>query len=138
MPHHEAGRFALRVQGVLGAICGTLLFFFVYDRAQLQWFLYLAAFQAAAVAVTEFIVARGTSVHHGSRWCFASAHIAGLSAIGLLFGRNLRPEDVAWLLFGYLGILGFTLTLLSARMLFAERQAEHVESRQHAVFAVAR
>ena len=69
-------------------------------------------------------------MHHGSRLCFVSALIAGLSAVGLLFGRNLRPEEVAWLLFGYLGILGVTLTLLSARMLFAESEIEHVESRR--------
>lgn len=120
VPHHQAGRFALRVQGVLGAACGILLFFFVYDRAQLPWFLYLAAFQAAGIAVTEFVVARGTSIRHGSRWCFASGYIAALSAIGLLLGRNMTSESIAWLLFSYLGILGFTLTLLSARMLFAE------------------
>jgi hypothetical protein len=121
VPHHPAGRFALRAQGLLGAICGALLFVFVYDRAQLAWFLYLAAVQAASVAITEFIVARGTSVHHGSRWCFFSALIAAVSAIGLVLSRNLLPENIAWLLFGYLGILGFTLTLLSARMLFSER-----------------
>jgi len=133
VPHHHAGSFALQLQGVVGAACGILLFFFVYDHAQLSWFLYLAAFQAAGIAVTEFVVAMGTSVHHGSRWCFASALIAGASAIGLLYGRSMLPQGVAWLLFGYLGVLGFTLTLLSARMLFAEHQVEHVGLRERAV-----
>jgi uncharacterized membrane protein HdeD (DUF308 family) len=121
--HHEAGRFALRAQGILGAACGALLFFFVYDQAQLVWFLYLAALQAMVVAITEFTVARGTSVHHGSRWCFVSALIAAISSVALLFGRNFEPQNLAWLLFGYLGVFGFSLCLLSARMLFAERSA---------------
>jgi len=132
VPHHPTGSFTLRVQGVVGAVCGVLLFFFVYDHAQLSWFLYLAAFQAAGIAVTECIVAMDTSVHHGSRWCFASALIAALSAIGLLFGRSMPPQSIAWVLFGYLGMLGFTLSLLSAKMLFAERQLEHVGVRHGA------
>ena len=135
VPNHEAGRFALRAQGIVGVVSGILLFLFVYDHAQLPWFLYLASFQAAGIAVTEFVVARGTSVEHGSRWCFASGSIAALSAVGLLLGKNMPPERVAWLLFGYLGLLGFTVTLVSARMLFAERQVEHLGLRHAAPLA---
>ena len=62
VPHERAGRLALRAQGIGGAIFGTLLFFLVYDRAQLQWFVYLAALQALGAAVTEFMVARHTSI----------------------------------------------------------------------------
>jgi hypothetical protein len=137
VPHHEAGRLALRAQGLLGVVCGILLFLFVYDHAQLPWFLYLALLQAACIAVTEFVVAKGTSVQHGSRWCFASASVAALSAIGLLVGKNLLPEGIAWLLFSYLGLLGFTLTLLSARMLIAGRQTEHLAPQHAAVLATA-
>jgi len=56
---------------------------------------HLAAIQAAGIAVTEFIVAKGTSVHHGARWCYASAVVAAISAIALLFGRDLRPRELA-------------------------------------------
>ena len=125
IPHHETGRIALRLQGAGGAICGGLLFFLVYDHSQLQWFLYLAAAQAVGTALTEFMVGRGTSVHHGSRWCYASAGVAALSAVVLMFGVNLEPQRIAWLLFGYLGVFGFTLSILSARMLFADRGANH-------------
>lgn len=121
IPDHKAGRLALRLQGVAGAVCGALLFFLVYDRAQLPWFLYLAAIQAAGVAIMEFTVARGSSVHHGSRWCFAAALVAAISSAVLLLGKNLEPQNIAWLLFGYLGIFGFTLCVLSARMLFGQR-----------------
>lgn len=135
IPHHKAGRTALRLQGILGAVSGALLFFLVYDRAQLKWFLYLAAFQALGAAITELTVARGTSAHHGSRWCFGSAAVAAISAVALLFGGNLEPQNIALLLFGYLGIFGFTLCLLSARMLFAERGVRHAVPLGKAVLA---
>jgi hypothetical protein len=121
IPHERPGRVALKVQGICGVVIGILLFALVYDRIDLHWFLYLAAIQAAGIAVTEFIVARGTSVHHGARWCYASAVVAAISAIALLFGRDLSPRELAWLIYGYLGVFGFNLFTLSARMLFAER-----------------
>jgi hypothetical protein len=76
--------------------------------------------------VAEFIVARGTSVHHGAKWCYASAIVAAISAIALLFGANLSPRELAWLIYSYLGFFGFNLSALSARMLFAERELLHV------------
>lgn len=121
IPQQRPGRLALKGQGICGVVIGILLFAFVYDRIDLHWFLYLAAFQAAGMAVTEFIVARGTSVHHGARWCYASAVVGTISAIALLFGGTLSPRELAWLIYGYLGIFGFNLFTLSARMLFAER-----------------
>jgi hypothetical protein len=94
----------------------------VYDHVDLRWFLYLAAIQAAGLAVAEFIVARETSVQYGSKWCYASAIVAAVSSIALVsFGGNLSPRELAWLIYGYLGIFGFNLFALSARMLFAER-----------------
>ena len=126
IPHQQPGRLALRTQGISGAMIGILLFALVSDRIDLHWFLYLAAVQAASVAVAEFIVARGTSAHHGKRWCYASAVVAAISAIALLFGRNLSPRELAWLIYGYLGVFGFNLFAVSARMLFAERELLHV------------
>jgi len=126
IPGEQPGRFALRMQGICGALIGVLLFALVYDHVRLHWFLYFAAAQAIGVAITEFIVARGTSEHHGARWCYVSAGIAAVCAIALLFGRNLSPRELAWLTYGYLGIFGFNLFGLSARMLFAERNVPHV------------
>jgi hypothetical protein len=94
----------------------------------MHWFLYLAAMQAASAAAAEWVVARGTSAHHGAKWCYASATVAGVSAIALLFGRGLSPRELAWLLYGYLVIFGFNQFALSARMLFAERKLLHVHS----------
>jgi len=129
IPHQQPGRFALRIQGICGAVIGVLLFALVYDHVELHWFLYLASVQAAGVAVTEFIVARGTSAHHGANWCYAAAGVAAISAIALLFGGDLSPRELAWLIYGYLGVFGFNLFGLSARMLFAER---NVPQRAHA------
>lgn len=80
IPRQQPGRTALRVQGICSTVVGILLFVLVYDRIDLHWFLYLAAIQAAGAAVTEFIVARGTSLHHGAKWCYASAAIAAPSS----------------------------------------------------------
>jgi len=121
----QPGRVALRIQGLAGATIGTLLFALVYNRIDLQWFIYLAALHAASAAMVEFIVAKGTSQQHGARWCYASALIAALSAIALLLGRDGGPRELTWLLFAYLGVFGFTLFALSARMLFAERAVIH-------------
>jgi len=116
------GRVALAMQGLGGAILGILLFALVYDQADLRWFVFLAALQAASTALVEFLVARGTSRHHGARWCYASSAIAAASAVALLLGRNGDPREVTWLLFAYLGVFGFNLFGLSARMLFAEER----------------
>ena len=128
IPHEKPGQFALRIQGVCGALIGVLLFALVYDHVELQWFLYLAAIQATGVAITEFIVARGTSAHHGARWCYVSAAVAAFSAVALLLGRNSSARELTWLIYGYLGIFGFNLFGLSARMLFAERNLLHTAS----------
>jgi len=127
IPRQQPGRLALRMQGICGAVIGILLFALVYDHVELHWFLYLAAAQAATAAITEFIVARGTSAHHGAKWCYASAAVAAISSIALLFGKDLSPRELAWLLYGYLGVFGFNLFALSARMLFAERKLINVE-----------
>jgi uncharacterized membrane protein HdeD (DUF308 family) len=127
IPYQQPGRLALRMQGFLGAVIGILLFALVSDRVDLHWFLYLAAIQAGSAAVAEFIVARGTSAHHGAKWCYVSSGIAAISSIALLFGRNLSPREFAWLIYGYLGVFGFNLFALSARMLFAEREVLHVK-----------
>jgi hypothetical protein len=133
IPANKPGRVALRMQGIGGAAIGILLFAVVYDHVDLRWFLYLAAIQAAGLAVTEFIVARGTSIHHGSKWCYASAIVAMVSSVALLsFGGDFSPRELAWLIYGYLGIFGFNLFGLSARMLFAERDlltTAHLKSR---------
>src|SRR5260370_21572244 len=126
IPHQQPGRLALRMQGICGAVIGILLFALVYDHVDLHWFLYLAAAQAATAAITDFIVARGTSAHHGAKWCYASAGVAAISSIALLFGKNLSPHELAWLLYGYLGAFGFNLFALAARMLLAGRELLNV------------
>ena len=120
------GRVPLALQGLSGAVIGVLLFALVYDRIDLQWFVYLAAFQAAATAVVEFVVAQGTERRHGAMWAYTSSAIAAVSAVALLLGRNGDPSELCWLLFAYLGVFGFNLFALASRMLFAERELEHL------------
>jgi hypothetical protein len=55
----------------------------------------------------------------------AFAYVAAFSAIALLFGANLNPLELTWLIYGYLAVFGFDLFALSAGMLFAERELLH-------------
>ena len=121
----QPGRVALRIQGLAGATIGILLFALVYNRIDLQWFIYLAVLHAASAAMVEFVVAKETSRHHGAGWCYAASAIAAVSAVALLIGRNGGPHQLTWLLFAYLGVFGFNLSILSSRMLFAERAIIH-------------
>ncbi len=123
--HDQPGRLALRLQGLAGATIGILLFALVYNRIDLQWFIYLAALHALSAAMVEFIVAKETSKHHGARWCYAASAIAAVSALALLIGRDGGPRELTWLLFAYLGVFGFNLAALASRMLFAERVLIH-------------
>jgi hypothetical protein len=118
VPRHRPGRLALLLQGLGGVAIGVLLFSVIYDRVTIDWFLYVAATQAASVAVAEFIVARGTSDHHRSRWCYVSSVIAAVSACTLLTLAILGYRNVAWAIYSYLGVFGLNLILLSAWMLF--------------------
>ncbi len=121
----QPGRIAMQLQGLAGATIGILLFALVYNRIDLEWFIYLAALHALSAAVVEFIVARGTSRHHAANWCYAASAIAAVSAVALLLGRNGTPRELTWLLFAYLGVFGFNIAALAARMIFAERQLLH-------------
>jgi uncharacterized membrane protein HdeD (DUF308 family) len=121
----QPGRIAMRLQGLAGATIGTILFALVYNRIDLQWFIYLAALHATSAAIVEFVVAQGTSKQHGSRWCYAAGVIATLSAMARIMGRDGGPRELTWLLFAYLCVFGFNLFVLSARMLYAERALLH-------------
>jgi uncharacterized membrane protein HdeD (DUF308 family) len=121
----QPGRIPLRLQGLAGATIGILLFALVYNRVDLQFFVYLAILQASSTAIVEFLVAQGTALNHGANWCYASSLIAAASAIALLIGRNQEPREVTWLLFAYLGVLGFNLAALATHMLLEERHTVH-------------
>lgn len=54
----------------------------------------------------------------------ASAFVAAFRAIALLFGANLNPRELTWLIYG-LPVFGFNLSALSAHMLFAEAELLH-------------
>ncbi len=118
IPAGRPGSVALRLQGAIGVVLGVLMFSGVYDKVALSWFLYLAAMQAATVAVAELVAARGTAAQHGTRWCFGSAAIAAVSAVALLAVRNLDHRRMAYVIYAYLCLFGLNLLAVSAEMLF--------------------
>jgi hypothetical protein len=121
IPNDRPGRVALRLQGLCGLVIGILMFSVIYSHVTINWFLYLAAAQATASTITEFTVARGTSDHHRSGWCYASAGIAAVSAIILVSLGGLGHKQAVWAIYSYLGLFGLNQIALSAWMLFEQR-----------------
>ncbi len=121
IPQKRPGRVVLRLQGLCGLAIGVLMFSVIYNHVTIEWFLYLAAAQTTAVAIAEFVVARGTADHHRSMWCYVSAGIAAVSAIVLISLGGLGHKDVVWAIYSYLGLFGLNLIALSAWMLFEQR-----------------
>jgi len=121
-------RIALCLQGIMGSLVGILLFFVVFDKVRLHWFLYLIGLQALCTAVAEWIVARHAFTEGASRWNYAAAVIALLCGcvytVGAAkFGSDLLPRTVALLVFGYLIAFGMAECITAARMLYADREA---------------
>lgn len=120
-----AGRIASRVYGVVGVTIGVTLYFAVYDRVQLHWYLYLIAAQAFSIAVSDFFVARHTSRKHGSPLAYAGCIAAAVAAIVYFViaarsGNNLSAATSAWMIFLYLLVFGMVELLLGGRMLYQE------------------
>ena len=110
------------IRGLLAILAGTGVLFIpemastilLLPFAIATSILCLAAYgtiDSAIVFTTSFpiprtvLAARGISVHHGTKWCYASAFVAAFSAIALLFGTNLNPRELAWLIYGCLAVL---------------------------------
>ncbi len=121
-------KFALRIQGIAGSIIGIILFSVVIDRVQMHWFLYLVGFQALGIAIAEFVVAKHGVAEPTTVWNYAASAIALLCGIAylvpaLLYGPDLQPRTIAFLVFGYLIAFGMAQCITAARMLYADRQA---------------
>lgn len=120
-------RIALRLQGTCGVLVGLLLFFVVYNRFPLHWFLYLIALQALCTAIAESIVARHAFTRSISHWNYAAACVAVLFTVAYcvaaaVLGEGLSSREVAWLIYGYLVAFGMAQCLTAARMLYADYQ----------------
>jgi hypothetical protein len=118
---------ALRLQSAAGVVIGILFASVLFDRIQLDWFLYLIALQAFATAYSEFIIARHTSKKHGSIVSYIAA-IAALACAMIytitatVAPAHLVPREIAYLAYAYLAAFGAAQTLMATRMLFIERK----------------
>jgi hypothetical protein len=127
----HAAKTALRLQSVAGVIVGALFFSILFDQIQLQWFLYLIALQAFATACAEFIIARHTARHQGSRSSYIAAVTALLCAVGYtiiasLAPAVLTPRQIALLAYAYLAAFGVAQSLMAARMLYLEHHSHQL------------
>jgi hypothetical protein len=127
MTDSEQSRMGLLAQGTLGAVFGILLLSIGYDRAQLEWFLSLAALQALTAAVGEFVAARHAATRATSLWDHAAAFIAFLTGVAYLvvrihFAGNLTPRQISWFVYGFLVAFGAAQCLTAARMLYTDRK----------------
>jgi hypothetical protein len=127
-------RLTLRLQSVAGVLIGTLFFSILFDKIQLDWFLYLIALQAFSTAYSEFIIARHTSKRHDSLFSYVAASVALLCAMiyaiaATLAPTELTPRQITLLACAYLSAFGVAQTLMATRMLYLER---HTSPMAHA------
>jgi len=125
MAASRPAKVALRVQGVVGVTVGILLYQVFFDYVQLPWFLILIAIQALSTAIAEFIVARHSMTNFTSMWNFAAAGVAFLFGCAYLYAVfvlavSMTPQEISWLVFGYLLAFGIAQCLTAARMLYAD------------------
>lgn len=126
-------RTVLRLQSAAGVCIGILFASILFDRIQLEWFLYLIALQAFTTAYSEFSIARHTSRKLGSGTSYVAATIALLCAmVYVVFATvaptDLLPREIALLAYAYLAAFGLAQTLMAARMLHLERRANRIAS----------
>lgn len=121
-------RLALRSQGSIGLVIGTLFLSMLLDHVKPEWFLSLAAFQAFTAGIGEILVARHSITHSASIWNYAGAGVAFCASVFYLvlriyFAPNLTPGQIAWFVYSYLVAFGIAQCLTAARMLYADRRS---------------
>jgi uncharacterized membrane protein HdeD (DUF308 family) len=126
MAESRTARVVLLAQGTVGVLIGLLLLFVVFEKVRLEWFLLLAALQAAYAGIGELMVARHSGTRAISRWNNAAGTVALVaSAIYLIlilgFAVRLNPDHITWLVYGYLVAFGIAQCTTAARMLYADR-----------------
>jgi hypothetical protein len=126
MTESRITRVALLAQGSFGIFIGLLLLFVVFEKVRLEWFLLLAALQAAYAGIGELVVARHAGSHAVSRWSNAAGVIALTASAAyfilmLGFSARLNPEHISWLVYGYLVAFSIAQCTTAARMLYADR-----------------
>lgn len=126
MTESRATRSVLLVQGIFGIFIGLLLLFVVFEKVRLEWFLLLAALQAAYAGVGELVVARHARTRAISRWNNAAGVVALIAAttyfiVMLRYATSLNPEHISWLVYAYLVAFGIAQCITAARMLYADR-----------------
>ena len=124
-------RLALRGQSLVGIAIGVLFCSILFDRIQIEWFLYLIALQAFATAYAELTIARQTSKKHGSRSSYAAAGVALVCAMvyataAMIAPKDLTPREIAVLAYAYLAAFGVAQLLMASRMLHLERHANRI------------
>ena len=118
---------ALRLQGLISMVVGTLLYLTFFDSVQLRWFLVLIAIQSLCTSLAEFYVARSAMTRALVHWNFAAAGVALAFGIAYLwivfaFAAKMSPVEISWLVYTYLLAFGTAQCLTAARMLYADRR----------------
>jgi uncharacterized membrane protein HdeD (DUF308 family) len=119
---------ALRLQSAIGVSIGILFCSILFDKIQLEWFLYLIALQAFATAYSEFVIARHTSKKHGSHSSYVAATVALICSMvytiaATIAPTDLTPREIAILAYAFLAAFGVAEVAMATRMLYIERHA---------------
>jgi len=126
MTESRVTRSVLLAQGLFGVVIGMLLLFVVFEKVRLEWFLSLAALQAAYAGIGELVVARHAGSRTLSRWSNAAGVVALAASAAyfvlmLGYASRLNPDHISWLVYGYLVAFGIAQCTTAARMLYADR-----------------
>jgi hypothetical protein len=127
----QPAKNAMRLQSLAGVVVGILFASILFDRIQLDWFLYLIALQAFATAYSEFVVATHTSKKHGSGASYAAATVALICAMGYAITATVAPasltaREISALAYAYLACFGISQVLMASRMLYIELHANRI------------
>lgn len=111
--------------GLASMTMGVLLLSFLFEHADLKWFLSLAALQAAISACTEAILVKHARTRKIRSWDCTAAFIAGLFALAYVYVRlslshALTYQQVAWIVYAFLIAFGMAQCVNAARMLFQD------------------
>ena len=126
MTQSRTARSVLLVQGIFGIFIGMLLLFVVFEKVRLEWFLLLAALQAAYAGIGELVVARHFGIPAISRWNNAAGVVALVAAVTYFvlmfeFSAKLDSQHLSALVYGYLVAFGIAQCTTAARMLYADQ-----------------
>lgn len=125
LPASADHRNARYVQAGMAILFGATCYVFTYGEILPQGMLmYALAAQAAIAAVLEYRVAEDTYAQYGESFCYSTAAVAAVCALGVAAAGSWDEQAQLAALVLYVSAYGCSQALLGGRMLFGEYRSE--------------